>query len=1385
MLASAPTSQSQQVLEALASYVPALVARRLASDPSPITVPLREIFQAAVLFTDISGFTSLTEHLALEEPQEGLEDISRLLNTHFGELIDLVNQHGGEVVKFAGDALLALWPVQSQPPARVDRRDLTLAVRRAAQCALAIQHAMHNHEPMQGSRISLRVGVSAGEVSVSHVGGVFGRWELLVAGAPLERVSSAEQHARPGQVLLASEAWELIKESCQGAMLEDPAGLYRLDWLRDPLTLYPLPAVKLAPTMSAGLRAYIPGAILSRLAVGQSSWVAELRRVSVLFVKLPDLNALTLLERAQAIMYSLQTAIYHYEGSINKLNVDNKGTTLVAAMGLPPMSHEDDAVRAVQASQAIQAELKSLGVNCSIGVTTGQCFCGAIGTSTRREYTMVGDVVNLAARLMEVAEHEILCDAPTCQAVGQRLEFDALDAMNIKGKTSPVIAFRPRGPIKAVLRPRADLIGRNDERAALIEKLQALLRGAQKNLVLIEGEAGIGKSRLTEELLRQAQVLSVNSLVGAGDAIEKSTPYHVWRPVLYQLLRLDPGDSPEQRRQKVQQQLERFTKDPDLAKRVKLLAPLLNVVLALDLPDNEITAQMSGEVRADNTRDLLVLLLQKAAQEAPLLLALEDAHWFDSASWSVARVVSQQIQPLLLVVTTRPFDGQPPVEYTQLLNDPAAAHLKLSALSHGSTLSLVCQRLGVTALPQPVVDFIYEKAEGHPFFSEELAYALRDAGVIEITNGICRVAPHIGDLHALNFPYTIQGVIISRVDRLSPQQQLTLKVASVIGRIFAYYTLRDIYPVEADKPRLPEHLQMLERLDLTALSSAEPDLTYLFKHIITQEVVYNLMLFAQRKQLHQAVAEWYELQHADDLSPYYPLLVHHWGKAENPERALHYLEKAGEQALRDYANQEALRFFSDALTLAEQADITVEPFRRAHWERLLGEAYFGLGKLVEAREHYERALSFLGRPVPVTNPQVVYKIVAQMWRQAWHLLRPTGRRQASPEKRKVYLEAAKANKRLGEIHYYSNDQMRVLNTALYTLNLAERAELSRDLAIAYADMCLAAGTVPLHRLAHRYRQQAIQVAQIVGHQPATAYILTVTSMYLGGLAAWDEAIAALEQALAIAAQLGDHRLTGESLTVLGLVKTYQGNFEDGVKLFSEVYTLAHSHDNILQQAWGLVGQAEVLVRRGENERAVAMLNTALDLLTRNTDRTEEIRAHGILACAYLQQGYYCEAQQQAEIIQKMTVGSLPSVFTTLEGYAAVAETYLTVWKNRAQIPDMDVLPKNLPLAARQACQKLHRFAAVFRMGHPAAWLWQGVYEWQASRPHKALRAWQKGLQAAGELGMDYEVGRIHLEIARHLPADAPDCQQHLAEARKVFERIGVAYGLGGVIESSH
>jgi tetratricopeptide (TPR) repeat protein len=811
---------------------------------------------------------------------------------------------------------------------------------------------------------------------------------------------------------------------------------------------------------------------------------------------------------------------------------------------------------------------------------------------------------------------------------------------------------------------------------------------------------------------------------------------------------------------------------------------LLNVVLALDLPDNEITAQMTGEVRADNTRDLLVLLLQKAAQEAPLLLALEDAHWFDSASWSVVRVVSQQVQPLLLLATTRPFDGAPPPEFTQLLNDPAVVYFKLTALSHGSTLALVCQRLGVASLPQPVADFIYEKAEGHPFFSEELAYALRDAGVIEVSNGVCRIAPHIGDLHALNFPYTIQGVIISRVDRLTPQQQLTLKVASVIGRIFAYYTLRDVYPVEADKPRLPEHLQMLEKLDLTTLASAEPDLAYLFKHIITQEVVYNLMLFAQRKQLHQAVAEWYEQQHADDLSPFYPLLVHHWSKAENYSKTLDYLEKAGEQALRDYANQEAVTFFEQALELVAQAEApkAADRVRQARWERQLGEAHYGLGHMVEGRTHLVRSLSRLGYPVPEGLGQ-------QIWRLGWQVLSQIAHRcfprlyLGSGRYPELRMEAARSYSQLAEVYYLSNDTLQLLNATLYTLNLSERVEASPELARAYAQMSNVVSLIPMQGLARLYERRTWEALRQIHRPYEEAYVSMVFALLYSGVGDWERVERYISSALQFFRQIGDHERISESTTILATALGIAGQTQRSNQLFEQVLAEAQQIGNDLQRAWGMVGRAEDLLRQGMASQSEGLLLQALELLSASPDLSEQVRAYGLLAQAYLHQGKYYQSMQAAQDLLKVPGQSLPTLFSTLVGYAGVAEVYLTLWEGllTAQPDILAALEKaersEIARAARQACKAMHSFARVFSIGAPRAWLYQGWLERLDGRLRRAQRAWQRSLEAATALHMTYDMGRAYFEIGRILAITDSKREFHLQEAIRNFENCAALHEL--------
>jgi class 3 adenylate cyclase len=532
--------------ESLRTYVPEFLLSRFLARQEPLAAPGMECFPAAVLFADVSGFTPLADRLAQRGPAG--EELSGLLNAYFGQLMALIAAHGGEVITFAGDGFLAAWPAIDE--------DLAVSTGWAGQAAVAVGAALHDYDAGHGVRLSLRLGVGAGEVKALHVGGVGGRWQLLLSGAPLLQVSLAEQRAAPGEAVLSSQAWELVRDACTGQLL--PGGYLRLTTCDAPPALRALSR----PTQDLGdaVQAYVPEVVGARLAAGQAEWLAELRRVTALFLNLLDADpaAADQLEPLQLVMATVQPILQRYEGNLKQVVVDDKGLTLIAVFGLPPLAHEDDPARAARAALAVQAALGELGVRCAIGLATGQAFCGAVGSQVHREYDVIGEVMNLAARLMQAAPDTILCDAATHRAALSRLRFQELPAISVKGKTTPVEVYRPVEPTGKPHGPRA-MLGRIDERAALAERLRALEEHTG-GLVVIEGEPGIGKSRLLADLLERAHADGVRYLAGAGDPIERATPYHAWRPIFANLMGMVDIDV-EERRRRV---LARLQADPEM-----------------------------------------------------------------------------------------------------------------------------------------------------------------------------------------------------------------------------------------------------------------------------------------------------------------------------------------------------------------------------------------------------------------------------------------------------------------------------------------------------------------------------------------------------------------------------------------------------------------------------------------------------------------------------------------------------------------------------------------------------------------------------------------------------------------------------------------------------
>lgn len=1330
-----------EALQTLASYVPPLVVRLLARQPQAPLTPSAEHVPAAVLFADVSGFTPLAERLAARGPV-GAETLNQILNAYFGRLIDVIAEHGGEVEKFAGDALLALWPAQNH--------DLTTATRRAAQCGLAMQAAVAS-VASDDARLALKIVIGVGDVVVMQLGGVAQRWECVLTGAPLVQVSLAEPLAEPGEVMLSPEAWQLIRDVCTGTPLR--VETVRLNAIVLPYPLQTAPALPVSPQLEPALRQYIPEAVLTRLAAGQADWLADLRAVTVLFINLP-ISHWTPLAQAQGFMVAVQTVLERFEGSINKMSVDEKGVSLVAALGLPPLAHEDDAVRGIGAAMAIHTTLTALQCSHAIGVTTGRVFCGIIGSAVRREYTMIGDTVNLAARLMNQADDAILTDTTTYEAARSRMDFATLPPLTVKGKTEPVAVYQPRGVSHPTLHTPTAIVGRTSERAQFAQALDQLQHQHQSRIVLLEGAGGIGKTRLVADLIEQARARNITSLLGAGDSIEHSTLYFVWRSIFSQLFELTvlPDDA-VLRRTIV---LEHLAPHPAALR----LAPLLNDLLALDLPNNAWTAQMSGQVRADNIRGLCVQLLLLAAQRAPISVIIEDAHWIDSASWALLMAVQQQVQPLLLVVATRPLATPTPSEWQRLRDHPTTSYMLLDSLDAEQAIKLVCQRLGVAALPEVAARLIMEKAEGHPFWSEEVAYALRDAGVLKIENGSCRLAAGVTDVDAIHVPDTIQGVITSRIDRLSPSQQLVLKVASVIGRVFWLSMLLDIYPVANDKPHLPADLTNLASLDITPLETALPTVAYFFKHAITQDVAYNLMPFAQRRMLHATIATWYEQTHRNDLAPYYPALVHHWRAAANGPKLLAALEAAGAYALRSGAYHEAATSFRHALVVDHDHTLGSSALQRARWERQLGEALGGLGDINESRVHLERALQLLGQPVPTGNTRVLLHWAEQIAVQLGRRVRPV---QVHLAERDVALEAARAYQQLWAIYNGANAPISALSAAWRMLNLAEAAGPSPELAQAYALVCFLSMAVP--PVAAGFEARAQQVAHTVVQPAERSRLLVPLGRYHAYTGQWSLAEAELGQALEIAQQLGDRREWEEIAGDLALHAYHQGLFARGVALGEQISASARQRETTFTASLGLYAQALNLLPLGQVAAAIERLEAALPLLEGQPSELYLITTWGLLALAYQRSGAQAQARQAAVRVMQVAEHSAPAAVVGF-GYPGAGEVLLTL-SQQSSAPAERTQLLYLTQRAVKLTRQAGRLAPIFQ---PLGLRLRGIAAAQQGQGAKAQAGWWRALQVAQRLSLPYETALIHLAIAQY--GAAAERTFHASIARDGLAQLG-------------
>lgn len=1346
-------------MESLTTFLPLDRRRALAAGG---TLPDR--IQGTALFADISGFTPLTAVLARElGVHRGAEELTRNLNRVYTALIAEVHRYHGSVINFSGDAITCWFDHTNDAEARSPA--LALA------CALAMQRVMARMEAVTtpgGTTITLglKVALATGPARRFLIGDPDTQRIEVLAGATLDRMAAAEKQAEQGDVVVTADfldhlphrptvaGWRVDAYNRRYAQISD------MTWPQMPPDPPPIP-----PLSETAVRSWLLPPVYSRLQQGSDEFLAELRPAASLFVNFSGIDYDgddDAGEKLDTFVQQAQTILNHYEGFLLQITMGDKGSYLYAAFGAP-LAHEDDAMRALAAALDLRALADRLPFlqPAHIGISQGLTHSGAYGSPVRRTYGVMGNHVNIAARLMSIAQPgQILVSQSIAEATAQGFALTTLPPVMLKGIRNPFPLWELKGRREtfhatALAKSQGAMVGREAEWRVIETALARLMEG-RSTALLVEGPAGIGKSRLAQELVMQVTADSAVVLLAQGDAVEKSTTYHAWQPIFGQLIGL-PADGPEDEARRAGRVTE------SLPAEVRSLAPLLNAVLPVSLPENELTAQMTGEVRQENTLQLLMTVLKTAVAERPLLLVLEDAHWLDSGSWALVRRVHREFPALLLVIITRPFTDDTPAVYADLRELATTQRVVLDALPVAAVDQMICQRLGVRRLPPVVADLIHQKAEGHPFFSEELAYALRDAGLIEIVGEECRLAAGYDDFRALDFPNTIQGVITSRIDLLPPSQQLTVKVASVVGRVFAFRLLRDIFPVETERPNLMQHLTRLDKLDITPMETPEPNLAYIFKHIVTQEVVYSLMTFAQRRQLHRNTAVWYEQISEKEERRYYPLLAHHWHLAGVTEKAVSYYGKAGEDAFHNYANQEAIRFLTQAIELSGEG---VSALQLASWHRQVAEAAYRLTLMEKSQTHYEAALALVGRPLPKSTARRALGLLRQLAQQIVHRLQPDRfvGRAASTVEHDALLETARTHEAYAEIFYNLGDFLTSTYCIMTSFNLAERAGASPELVRGYANMCATLGAMSLNGPADNYRARALQTAAKIDDINTKADIqipLSVHSLWVGE---WERAEREIDAALTIYSRLGDWRHWCVAAWLWPQVAQGKGELNRARDLWAELLSVARRSQDTRHQVRSLGGQMFNFLTLGDMETAFACVADAAVILEENPEMMplEERLWYAMTATQALHREEWEQAREVAQSLLQ-AIARARFKYDLLEVFATAAEVFLAL-REQGLATDEE---------AQQGCKVLDQYARTYAFARPRALRLQARRAWLGGKARRAAALWRKSAARAQKMGMRYEQGATLDEMGRYLQMDA--CR---AQADEIAAEIGAWWGNG-------
>jgi class 3 adenylate cyclase/tetratricopeptide (TPR) repeat protein len=1116
-----------------------------------------------LVFADISGFTALSERLA-SEGKVGAEKVTLIVNGAFEELLAVARLEGGDVISFGGDALLLAFTGPDHD-------------RRAATAAWEMQTALDEYQA-EASPVPLRMSVGVASGPVTAIAAGRDQRVVVLTGPTVDRVVALESAAGAGEILVSAETAEALDPRCRGE--ERSGGLLLVD---EPEPSDVEPDLDTAPYDTSRLEAFIPPSLRRELGIVRLE--GEHRPAVVGFLKFTGLTALAAVgpdsaaDAVDALVDAAAAAAEAHEVTLLAVDVDADGGKLIFTGGVPNAvtNAEERMLRTMR--RILDADLP---VGVRAGVAVGDVFAGDLGSSFRRSYTVMGDTVNLAARLASAAvEGQLLTTERVASRSPTRFERTRLDPIPLKGKSIPIapVAIGPMLGSTSSDTHGTELIGRNDELQVLIDAAEHALRGRGSVIDLV-GPPGTGKTRLAEEVRRHG-VIDIAMTIDCEE-YEAGTDHHSIRVLLRHLLGIPQRSSTTDAAIRLTHVVE------DRAPELVPWLPLLGVAADADIAPTPATEALDAAFRPARTAEAVGDLIA-AVVNGPAVITVDNAQWIDASSREILdTVMLRQVDRPWLWVWSRTASGPAPSA------DLDPRRVELGPLTPDATAELL--RSIRRDIDRELLGRIVERSGGNPLFALELARTVE------------------GDL-----PASIERLISGRIDALLPRQRRLLRYASVLGQQFDLDLLAESLSEAAsglDDPELWDALE--EFIEVSALGRVR------FRHVLVRDVAYETLPFARRVELHATVADTIVRRARHRVRREAAVLALHYERAERHTDTWEYGVMAGDAAGRRWAPSEAATAYRRALAAAGHLP-DVDPSDLARVAEAHGDALEITGSFDDAAASYEHALRIdSGRASAINRKLALLREKAGDYEGALHLAARAMQLAGHPAHR---LEAMVA---LAGIRYRQGD---FEGCADWCRQALDSSGSDVESALAHASYLLGIALTNLGRPdAIEHGERALEIYQRLGDHAGAGKVLNnlaIAAYYAGD---WDRAADLYAQGREESSRAGDVVMTATLDNNTGEIRSDQGRLDEALALFMEASTTWTRARYAIGAALADSNLGRLATRRGDPKTAGVLLKAAVEAFDRIGAEALSLEARTRQAELSLVAGDASEAAERARAL---------------------------------------------------------------------------------------------------------------------------------------------------------